>query len=353
MLEDVWARAPDEQENDLGEWLGLHTNRIGPANGGVLYRKNGCTGGGRKDLTEPAAHIRRRIECGSEVCEVSGTTVNGRAAYLLRHLRTRTDAITEAAGFCVHGWFDFSDRGKVVLNEPTIIGGKGFGSGQGGEKVGNPRIVVGRDLTASAILILLPNASQIASRSGYEELEKGSKFCKETHLALYDPKVAWNIKSRNACDITSHVERDAAACEYVRKENIGIAKQWKKTDAEAKAKHENVLDAPGILTLFGRAGGDVILKIKCLPWLANLRASMPNQTIDAWFEIGLDECGFILHRKRGGWARIAAGMVGEGREEENGSVADGSVDSSGIKAQKWLESRGCQNWTAEGRRKIL
>jgi hypothetical protein len=36
-----------------------------------------------------------------------------------------------------------------VLNEHTIVGGKGFGSRQGCEKVGNARIMVGRDLSAS------------------------------------------------------------------------------------------------------------------------------------------------------------------------------------------------------------
>ncbi|KAJ7813736.1 hypothetical protein B0H14DRAFT_2852128 [Mycena olivaceomarginata] len=41
----------------LGEWIGLHANRFGPVNSGVL---NGCSGGGRRGPTEPAAHIRRR-----------------------------------------------------------------------------------------------------------------------------------------------------------------------------------------------------------------------------------------------------------------------------------------------------
>ncbi|KAJ7796433.1 hypothetical protein B0H14DRAFT_2619968 [Mycena olivaceomarginata] len=48
-------------------------------------------------------------------------------------------------------------------------------------------------------------------------------------------------------------------------------------------------------------------------------------------DLGLDEWASlhkatVLHYKRGGWARIAAGMVGGGREEENGSAADASVE---------------------------
>jgi hypothetical protein len=61
----------------------------------------------------------------------------------------RTNAITDATGFCVHGGFDFSDTGKDVWNEHTIVGGKGLSGGQGGGNVGNARIVVGRDLSAS------------------------------------------------------------------------------------------------------------------------------------------------------------------------------------------------------------
>src|SRR4051794_15834385 len=34
----------------------------------------------------------------------------------------------------------------------------------------------------------------------------------------------------------------------------------------------------------------------------------------------------VPHRKRVGWATIAAGMVGGGKEEENGSAADGPVE---------------------------
>ncbi|KAJ7822347.1 hypothetical protein B0H14DRAFT_2828826 [Mycena olivaceomarginata] len=100
-------------------WVGLHTNRIGPANGDVLlYRKNGCSSGRQRGPTEPAAHIRRRTGCGSEVCEPipPGASPN---AYRCDH------------------------RGGGVLR------GKGFGSRQGDEKVGNTRIVVGSDLSAS------------------------------------------------------------------------------------------------------------------------------------------------------------------------------------------------------------
>ncbi|KAJ7819604.1 hypothetical protein B0H14DRAFT_2836080 [Mycena olivaceomarginata] len=47
--------------HNLCEWLGVHANRIGPANGGaLLYRKNGCSGGGRRGPTKPTAHIRRQ-----------------------------------------------------------------------------------------------------------------------------------------------------------------------------------------------------------------------------------------------------------------------------------------------------
>lgn len=121
----------------------------------LLYSKNRCSGGGRKGPTEPAAHMRRRTGCGSEVCEAYESkygyiaTANGRTAYLLGYLQMRTNVITDAAGFCVHGWFDFSDTGKNVWKEHTVIGGKGLSSGQGGGKVGNTRIVVGRDSAAS------------------------------------------------------------------------------------------------------------------------------------------------------------------------------------------------------------
>ncbi|KAJ7802955.1 hypothetical protein B0H14DRAFT_2613826 [Mycena olivaceomarginata] len=99
------------------------------ANGGILlYSKNSCSGGRQRGPTEPAAHIRRRTGCGNEVCE----------------------AYENATGFCVHGWFDFSDRGKDVWNEHTVVGGKGLSSGQGGRKVENTSVVVGRDLSASA-----------------------------------------------------------------------------------------------------------------------------------------------------------------------------------------------------------
>ncbi|KAJ7794734.1 hypothetical protein B0H14DRAFT_2922407 [Mycena olivaceomarginata] len=102
----------------LGQWLGLHANRIGPASGGVLllYSKNGCSGGGRRGLTEPAAHIiQRRTGCGSEVCEVSpGASPN---VYQCDH------------------------RGGGIR--------KGLAADRAARRSGTHAIVVGRDLSAS------------------------------------------------------------------------------------------------------------------------------------------------------------------------------------------------------------
>ncbi|KAJ7882090.1 hypothetical protein B0H14DRAFT_2565611 [Mycena olivaceomarginata] len=129
MPEDVWVRAPDKQENDLGEWLrtaaSSSTARIAAVAAGGEVRRS-----------------QQRISGG-------GLGEGARTAYLLGHLQTRTNTITDAARFCVHGWFDFSDRGKDVWNEHTVVGGKGLSSRQGGGKVGNACIVVGRDLSAS------------------------------------------------------------------------------------------------------------------------------------------------------------------------------------------------------------
>ncbi|KAJ7331055.1 hypothetical protein DFH08DRAFT_815139 [Mycena albidolilacea] len=263
MPEDVRARVPDEQENDLGEWVDLHTNRIGPVNGSVLlYRKNGCSDGGQRGPTEPAVHIQRWTGCGSEVCKVSG----------------------KVAGFCVHGWFDFSDRDNVFLNEHTVIGGKGFGRGQSGGNVGNAHIVVGRDLSASVLSGMLPPVNMSNAIGG--------------------------------------------------KAKRGIEKQRRKTDAKARAKRENALDALGILTLFGGTGGDVVFlkkdKVSALACeLEGLRCQIKLLMWglrSAWMGGASLQKATVLHCKRGGWAKIAAGMVGGGKEEENGSAADGSVE---------------------------
>jgi hypothetical protein len=91
-----------------------------------------------------------------------------------------------------------------------------------------------------------------------------------------------------------------------------------------------------------------------LEWLRCQIKLLMRGLRSAWMSGASLHKATVLHRKRGGWARIAAGMVGGGKEEKNGSATEGSVER--YKAQKWeswLESRGCQNWTAEGRRKIL
>jgi hypothetical protein len=139
--------------------------------------------------------IWRRTGCGSEVCEVSGSkygciaTANRREAYLLGHLRTYTNAITEVVGFCIHGWFHFSDRGKVVLNEHTERVWQQTGRQEGQEHThrgwkGSVSLSARCDdeyesLCPQIMLMLLPNTSQTGLRSGYEEeLEKESKFHK-------------------------------------------------------------------------------------------------------------------------------------------------------------------------------
>jgi hypothetical protein len=60
----------------------------------------------------------------------------------------------------------------------------------------------------------------------------------------------------------------------------------------------------------------------------------------------------VFRRKGGGWARIAAGMVGGGKEEANGAAADSSFErykSTDVgKRLTWPESRGSPNRTDEG-----
>jgi hypothetical protein len=45
----------------------------------------------------------------------------------------------------------------------------------------------------------------------------------------------------------------------------------------------------------------------------------------AWMSGASSHKATVLHCKRGGWARIAAGMVGGGKEGDNGSATDSSV----------------------------
>jgi hypothetical protein len=60
----------------------------------------------------------------------------------------------------------------------------------------------------------------------------------------------------------------------------------------------------------------------------------------------------VFHRKGGGWARIAGGMVGGGKGEANGATADGSFEryKSAGERLNWPESRGSPNRTDEGQR---
>ncbi|KAJ7872171.1 hypothetical protein B0H14DRAFT_2722619 [Mycena olivaceomarginata] len=126
-------------------WLGLHPNRIGSANGGVLlYRKNGCSGGGRKDLTEPAAHIRRQTGIPPEASP-NAHRCDHRGGGVLPHHRRRE-------GF-------WRRKGRREGREPAHRGWK--------ESDG---LSVRCDdeyecLCPQVILMLLPNASQTASRS--------------------------------------------------------------------------------------------------------------------------------------------------------------------------------------------
>ncbi|KAJ7847111.1 hypothetical protein B0H14DRAFT_3138592 [Mycena olivaceomarginata] len=105
------------------------------------------------------------------------------------------------------------------------------------------------------------------------------------------------------------VEQDVAARECVR-----IAKQERKTDAKAR----DIRSSAGVVQ-------DVVQ-----------RSAMQ----------------FLFRRKGGGWARIAAGMVGGGKEEANGAAADGSFErykSTDVgKRLSWPESRGSPNRTDEG-----
>ncbi|KAF8155101.1 hypothetical protein K438DRAFT_1777809 [Mycena galopus ATCC 62051] len=125
--------------------------RIGPANGGVRrYHENGYSGG-QRGPTRPAVHIRpRRSGCGSEG------------------------------------------------NNAT--GGKHWGSGQGGGKVGNARVGSlspnrrdddEHECPCLAVLLMpLPNAYQ-------KELKKVRSANKHTFLCT---KAASDIKAGNACE---------------------------------------------------------------------------------------------------------------------------------------------------------
>ncbi|KAF8128091.1 hypothetical protein K438DRAFT_1789667 [Mycena galopus ATCC 62051] len=188
-----WVRALDKvgcswskKTNNFSEWLDLHANRIGPAKAGVLlYCENGHSGAGRQ--------------------HISGGRL-GRTAYLLGHLRTRTNAITDRGGFCVHRCFDFSDRVRTCgTSTPSPKGRPGSGEGEG--KVENARmgsLSLGRRgdndhecLRSGVILMLLPNAYQAGSHSGYEEELKKVCFPKPRTLLL--TKGAWHTKAGNAC----------------------------------------------------------------------------------------------------------------------------------------------------------
>ncbi|KAJ7876330.1 hypothetical protein B0H14DRAFT_2714226 [Mycena olivaceomarginata] len=118
------------RENDLGKWLGLHPNRIGSANGGYL--------------TEPAAHIRRQTGIPPEASP-NAHRCDHRGGGVLPHHRRRE-------GF-------WRRKGRREGREPAHRGWK--------ESDG---LSVRCDdeyecLCPQVILMLLPNASQTASRS--------------------------------------------------------------------------------------------------------------------------------------------------------------------------------------------
>jgi hypothetical protein len=103
-------------------------------------------------------------------------------------------------------------------------------------------------------------------------------------------------------------------------------------------------------------------KEKCLLRLANLKGFDANFTkllmcSGRWgWMSDLDKVlvhkATVFRRKGGGWAKIAAGMVGGGKEEANGAAADGSFERyKSVDAGKrlsWPESRGSPNRTDEG-----
>ncbi|KAJ7851518.1 hypothetical protein B0H14DRAFT_2761690, partial [Mycena olivaceomarginata] len=100
----------------LDKWLGLHANRIGPASGGC------------PPLLQEWLQWRR-----AERSDRTGSSYPEANWVRKRGMRGVSWGISE----------------RVPMGSQRRRGSKGFGSRQGGEKVGNVCIVVGRDVSVS------------------------------------------------------------------------------------------------------------------------------------------------------------------------------------------------------------